>query len=224
MKNMKLIFKCLMLALLLISCSSSTKLNQSDVRPEEINDLQRFETISEIYIINDNESNPTHSDSLSKKSKAIFLKALKSFSNQIPVQSDINIFDQKIKKIIEDEIKQLFNETDELQSVSTINIPPYIDSILDANSKRFALLTFTSGSTKAKEKMSNIKQPENISIGAISNNDTASQIHSVIAIIIVDSKENNIAFYKKSSLENEEPLDLIILKKQIDEIFRDYFW
>jgi len=221
---MKLIFKCLILALFLVSCSSSTKLNQSDVRPEEIYDLQRFETISEIYLINHNESNPIHSDSLSKKSKAIFLKALKSFSNQIPNQSDINIFDQKIRVIIENEISKMFKKADEQQSISGLSIPPYIDSILEAKSKRFALLTFTSGTIKAKEKKSNIKQSENISIGTISNNDNAYQIHSIIAVIIVDSKENNIAFYKKSLLENEEPLDLSILKKQIDEIFSGYFW
>ena len=224
MKNMKLFFKCLLVALFLASCSSSTKLNQSDVKPEEINELQRFETISVINLIDENERNITHSDSLSNKSKAIFLKALKSFSNQIPELSALNIFDQKIKRIIEFEIKQLFNKAEEAPSISDINIPTYIDSILDANSKRFALLTLAVGSIKAKEKISNIKKAENISIGAMANDDSASQIHSVIAVIILDSKENNIAFYKKSSLENEEPLDLVILKKQIDEIFRGYFW
>jgi len=211
-------------ALFFASCSSSTKLNQSDVSPEEINDLQRFETISDIYLLGNNENNQTPNDSLSKKSKAIFLKAIKSFSNKIPMQIDINIFDQNIKKIIEDEIRQLFNKADELPGISNLNIPPYIDSILDVNSKRFALLTFTSGSTKVKEKISNVRQTENISIGAIANNGNANQIHSIIAVIILDSKENNIAFYKKSLLENEEPLDLSILKKQIDEIFSGYFW
>ena len=42
--------------------------------------------------------------------------------------------------------------------------------------------------------------------------------------MIIDAKENNIAFFKKSLLQDREPLDKEVLTKQIQNIFEDYFW
>lgn len=47
--------------------------------------------------------------------------------------------------------------------------------------------------------------------------------NSTIYTMIVDSKENNIAFYKKSSFNNKEPNNSEVMKKQVEKIFEGYF-
>lgn len=42
--------------------------------------------------------------------------------------------------------------------------------------------------------------------------------------MIIDSKNNNIAFFRKSFLNDKDPLILTVLKKQIHDIFSGYFW
>jgi hypothetical protein len=42
--------------------------------------------------------------------------------------------------------------------------------------------------------------------------------------MIVDSDKNNVAFYRKSFLQDGEPLDKSILAKQYSKIFEGYFW
>ncbi|HPI20176.1 MAG TPA: hypothetical protein PKY56_07380, partial [Candidatus Kapabacteria bacterium] len=54
--------------------------------------------------------------------------------------------------------------------------------------------------------------------------ETPIESYSNLCIMIVDSKENNIAFFRKSSLKEEEPYDSEVLKKQIFDIFEGYFW
>lgn len=47
--------------------------------------------------------------------------------------------------------------------------------------------------------------------------------NSTIYTMIVDAKENNIAFYKKSSLNNKKPNNSEVIKKQVEKIFEGYF-
>jgi hypothetical protein len=42
--------------------------------------------------------------------------------------------------------------------------------------------------------------------------------------MIVDSKENNVAFFRKSFRQDMEPLDQAVLAKQYKQIFDGYFW
>ena len=41
--------------------------------------------------------------------------------------------------------------------------------------------------------------------------------------MIVDSKEDNVAFYRKSFKQNMEPLDQSVLTNQYKKIFEGYF-
>ena len=42
--------------------------------------------------------------------------------------------------------------------------------------------------------------------------------------MIVDAKENNVAFFNNSYLQDEEPIDSIVINKQVQRIFNGYFW
>jgi len=42
--------------------------------------------------------------------------------------------------------------------------------------------------------------------------------------MIVDSKEDNVAFYRKSFKQDLEPLDQEVLTNQYKKIFEGYFW
>ena len=48
--------------------------------------------------------------------------------------------------------------------------------------------------------------------------------NSTIYAVIVDNQEKNIAFYRKSILQDKEPTEKEVLVKQIQSLFEKYFW
>ena len=103
---------------------------------------------------------------------------------------------------------------------------PVIDSLLEANGKRFGLISMSTGFTRAKYNYG-LQIVKGILVGILTMGmyvEVPVSANSSLSIMIVDAKENNVAFFNNSYLQDEEPIDSIVINKQVQRIFNGYFW
>jgi hypothetical protein len=134
--------------------------------------------------------------------------------------------DTIIQKRIEKEVEYLCISADRQRNISGLKLTPVLDSLLEIGGKRFGLITVTTGFTRDKGNYGG-QIAKGVAIGILTMgmyNQTPVKANSTIYSMIIDAKENNIAFYKKSSLQNKEPLDKAVLTKQIQKLYEGYFW
>jgi len=201
------------------------KLLTSTVKPNEITNLQKFETLSFITLI-EKGNRGEHNDTLSNKSKELFSGVLDSFENRIRLTGDIYVFDLLTRTKIEKEIEHLCTTADRQKSISKLKLPRTLDSLLETSQNRFGLITVTTGFTRIRGNYG--KQiAKGIGLGILTLGMVYSspiKAHSTVYVAIIDSKDNNIAFFRKSFLQDKEPLNEVVLRKQVQDIFSGYFW
>lgn len=209
--------------MLLASCTT-TKMLTSAVSPDEIKDLQKFQTLAYITLIESGNKGKLN-DTLSDKFAEIFTDALRTYKTRIPITGNIFISDTLIQMKIEKEIEFLCITADRQRSISNLKITPKLDSLLEKSGKRFGLITVATGLTRVKGNYGG-QLAKGAAIGVLTlgmYNQTPIKASSTVYAMIVDSKDNNIAFYRKSYLQDKEPLDKDVLTKQIQKIFENYF-
>jgi hypothetical protein len=111
-------------------------------------------------------------------------------------------------------------------AVSSIKLTPVIDSLLEASNKRFGLITVTRGFTRGKGNFSS-QIAKGVLIGIVTLGmyyQVPIKANSTLFAMIVDAKDNNVAFFKELSGQDKEPLNKTVLEKQINELFEGYFW
>jgi hypothetical protein len=214
----------LILGALFISSCTTTKPLTSAVQPTEVNDIQKFETYAYITLIESGNRGKLN-DTISKKSKLVFDETLSEFKS-IPLTGSILPTDTVTQKRIEREIEYLCISADRQRSISSLKLTPVLDSLLDIGGKRFGLITVTTGFTRDKGNYGG-QIAKGIGMGILTMGmyyQTPIKANSTVFTMIIDAKENNIAFFKKSSLQDKEPLDKAVLTKQIQKLFEGYFW
>jgi len=208
----------------LVSCASN-KMLTSAVTAREITDLQQFETIADISLI-EKANKEKYNDTLSTKSKELLASVLNSFADRIPLTGEISVRDPLINKRLAREIEHLRVSAEVQKSLSSIRLTPRLDSLLEVNQKRFGLITVTKGFTRKRGNYG--KQIANgIGLGILTLGmvyTTPVKSYSVVYAMIVDAENNNIAFFNKSFFPEGEPLDEVVLKQQVLDIFAGYFW
>ncbi len=207
-----------------MSSCTTTKLLTSNVNPVEIKDLKLLEPFSYISKI-EKANRGKLDDSVSILSRQLIIKVLGNLKGQIPLTGDIILSDSTVKKNLEKEIESLCLSADKTKSISNLKLTPTIDKILEANETRFALITVGTGFTRVKGNYGK-QVAKGAALGILTLGmyyQTPIKAYSTIYSMIVDSKENNISFYRKSFLQNKEPLDENVLTKQFRDIFNGYF-
>jgi hypothetical protein len=218
--------KSLLLALAAINltaCTANRPLT-SAVRPNQITELKKFQTFSYISLV-ERGNRAAYNDSISAKSRTVFSNMLKTFE-RIPLSGDVQVTDSFVSRQIEKEIEYLCVNADNRKSIAGLKITPALDSLLEYHQQRFGLVTITTGFTRRKGNYQG-QVAKGVGIGILTLGmayPTPIKANSTVYAMIVDSKENNIAFFKKSVLQDKEPLDQIALRKQIRSIFEGYFW
>lgn len=205
-------------------CSCAYKPLTSGVRSKDINDLQKFETFSYIALVKKG-NKAFINDSVSKKSKEIFDETLATF-DKLPLAGTITVNDTAIFSQIENEIAMLVFTADKNRKISNLNLTPAIDSLLEAKGKRFGLLIVTTGFTRTKANLV-LQELKGAAVGLFTLGLfylSPIKANSTAYAMIVDAKENNIAFFKKSYLYEKEPLDKDVIRLQINLLFDRYFW
>jgi len=222
MKHLKLF--TLIICIIASSCTAS-KLLTSDVKPDEVKDLHLLEPFSYISKITKGNRGQLN-DSVSFISKQLIIKVLENFKGQIPLTGQIILSDSAVNSNLEKEIESLCLSAERLNNISNLRITPTIDKILEANGVRFGLITVGTGFTRIKGNYG-----KEVAKGAVLGiltlgmyYQTPVKANSTIYALIVDSKENNISFFRKSFLQDNEPLDENVLTRQFKDLFTDYFW
>ena len=213
----------ILIFLILVSCTT-TKFLTSNVNPNEVTDLKFLEPYSYISKISKGNRGQLD-DSLSITSKQLIIKVLENFKEQIPITGEIILSDTSINKTLEKEFESLILTADRSKNISNLKITPTIDKILEANRVRFGLLTVGNGFTRLKGNYGK-QVAKGAALGILTLGmyvQTPIKAYSTIYVMIVDSKEDNITFFRKSYLQDKEPLDENVLTKQFKDIFKGYF-
>ena len=222
MKHFKVI---LILSCFILSSCTATKLFTSNVKPTEVKDLKLLEPFSYISMIKKGNRGQLD-DSISFISKQLIFKVLENYKGQLPLTGEIILSDTAIKNSLEKEYELLILTADRTKNITNLKITPTIDKILEANDTRFGLLIINTGFTRTKGNYG--KQiAKGAALGILTLGmyyQTPIKAYSTIYAMIVDSKEDNVAFFRKSFLQDMEPLDESVLTKQFKKIFDEYFW
>lgn len=167
-----------------------------------------------------------YDDSISQSSQALVAKTLKSFSDKIPVTGETTVTDPRKKQKLTKEIEYLCLSAEKQRSISNLKITPTIDSLLENKGKRFGLITISTGFTRRKGNFGG-QVAKGVLTGVLTlgmYSQTPIKANSTLYVMIVDSKDNNIAFFKKSTLQDKDPLNEEVISKQIQKVFEGYFW
>jgi len=222
---MKQLMIFLILGVLFFSSCTTTRMLTSNITPTEVNDLQKFETFSYISLI-ESGNRGKYNDTLSNQSKILLGEIFESFNKNIPITGQINVTDTIVKKRMEKEIELLCVMTDRKRSVSDLKLTPTLDSLLEKTGKRFGLISVTTGFTRKKGNYGG-QVAKGAAMGILTLGmyyQVPIKAYSVVYVMIVDGQENNIAFFRKSFLKDKEPLDKVVVTRQIQKIFENYFF
>ncbi len=215
----------LILSCIILSSCTATKLLTSNVQPTEVTNLKLLEPYSYISMIKKGNRGQLD-DSISSISKQLNINVLKSFNGQIPITGDIILIDSTINKDLEKECENLILTAERNKSISNLKITPTLDKILEANDTRFGLIIICTGFTRLKGNYGK-EIAKGAALGILTLGmyyQTPIKAYSTIYAMIVDSKEDNVAFYRKSFKHDLEPLDQEVLTNQYKKIFEGYFW
>ncbi len=222
MKQIRLLI--LLICFILYSCTTTKPLTSS-VKPFEVTDLQQIEPYSYISKIESGNKRILN-DTASKESRQLLIKISNELKGQIPLTGEITVVDTAIKRKLEKEIEFLCISAERLKNITDLKLTPLIDSLLERNGKRFGLIIVSVGFTREKGNYG--KQiAKGAALGILTLGmyyQTPIKANSTIYAMIVDAQENNISFFRKSSLQDKEPLDENILTKQFKDVFEGYFW
>ncbi|MGB8492199.1 MAG: hypothetical protein WCE64_14170 [Bacteroidales bacterium] len=214
----------LILGCIIFSACTTTKPLTSNVLSSEVTDLKLLEPYSYISMIKKGNRGEID-DSLSARSKELIIKVLEDFNGQIPITGEIFLSDTAVNNNLEKEYESLMLTADENKNISNLKITPVIDKILETNNVRFGLLTVSTGFTRIRGNYGKqVVKGVGLAILTLGTYyQSPVKAYSTIYAMIVDSKEDNITFYRKSFLQDKEPLDENALKKQFASIFKGYF-
>jgi hypothetical protein len=218
----RVVFFCCGMLVVLSSCVNTKPLT-SAVLPEEVRDIQKFETISKITFIEQGNQGDFN-ERMSAEAKGIFTDLLTSYK-EIPIAGKISVTDTVLQNQLEKEIQFLCSVAAIRRSIKELKITPLLDSLLETGGHRFGLLTITTGFTRSKANY-RAQVLEGAATGLLTlgmYSQTPIRASSSVYAMIVDAQDENIAFFKVSYLQDEEPLEREVYKGHIIKIFQGYF-
>lgn len=215
--------------LLLICCGfvscTVTKPLTSDVTPAEVTDLKLLEPYSYISMIKKGNRGELD-DSISDVSKQLNIDVLKSLSGKIPLTGEIFLSDSSVNHQLEKEYEQLILTADKSRDITHLRITPTLDKVLESNETRFGLVVVAAGFTRVKGNYGK-EVLKGAAMGILTLGmyyQTSIKAYSTVYAMIVDAQKDNVAFFRKSFLQDQEPIKLSVLTKQYEDIFQKYFW
>ncbi len=214
----------IVIAYFLASSCTTSKILTSGLPPSEISNLKLLEPRSHISIITKGNQGEIN-DSLCMVSSQLLMKVTESFMGQLPLTGNILLSDPETNTTLEKEYESLLLTAEGMKDLSHLQITPVLDKVLEANETRFGLVIVSSGFTRIKGNYG--KQiVKGAAIGLLTLGmyaQTPVKANSIIYAMIVDSEENNVAFFRKSTLQDSEPLDKERVTRQLRTIFSGYF-
>jgi len=207
----------------IISCTT-TPLFTSKIKPSEVNNILCFEPISVISLI-ESKNKALYNDSVSASARSLHLSLLYNMKEKIRLNSFYNWQNSALNSRLRKEVQVLLNAAAKHETIDSVKITPVIDSLLETQNLRFALIPVANGFTRTKKNYTD-QAAKSLALGAATlgmYTQVPVKCSSKLYVLIADAKENNLAFYRASDLQGKEPLDSMVLKKQYKNIFKGYF-
>lgn len=220
----KLLFFGIILIVISSACSSK-KIKSTGPNPSEISDLRIFKPVS--FIEGINKGNQAElSDSLSFLSSVLWVDVLKQNNHRLPIGNEIKLDDPYYSAEVEQQTIQFFDQLIMAKNIEDVEVPPLLIATLDDEKSRFGLLTIHSGFTRRKGNYGG-QVVKAIGIGILTMgmySQLPTKSNSSIFVAIIDSSTSKPIFFKRSIMSDKEPLDPKVLNKQLNQLFKRYFW
>ena len=197
---MKKVLYFTLLVVVFASCTAK-KGFVTKIAKQDIVDIQRFPVLSDIYALDKND-NGFVSDSLSSLSDQCIDNYLDR-QNNICFGGNVVFDDSIVQQKVNNEIRKLAEIAYDNEEIAFVPIPPTIDSLMEAIGKRFGLLVYATGYERYESSFFGILTQAWYSTRGYANPKPYYEYFSNIALMIVDSEKNNIAFYNHSALKEK---------------------
>lgn len=204
---------------LLSSCISQGFI--SNTTKADIRQMSRFEMLANVGLI-EKSNKVVYNDSLTEIAKTIFTKELNS-DKTLPVTQTVAIEDSVVNNKVQYEIYLLMQLIENNARIKDIQIPPTIDSILCSRNERFGLLVYNYGFVRSNSNYAG-QVAKGIAIGILTLGTAYTVPYKDMTrsgIIIVDSKNHNLAYVASSNMESS-PLNPETYKKQMKVLLKKY--
>lgn len=127
---------------------------------------------------------------------------------------------------LEKEYEYLLLTADKNKNITNLRITPTLDKVLESNETRFGLVVVASGFTRVKGNYGK-QVMKGAALGLLTMGmyvQTPVKSYSTVYAMIVDAQKDNVTFFRKSYLPDQEPINPNVLTKQYEDIFEKYFW
>lgn len=214
----------IILGIIFQSCVANKYLSSATPKNEVIN-MDYFEPYSYVRLIKRGNKSELN-DSLSLESKRKIDSVMYSNRNFYKIKDKIIIDNNTLNQKVENELSYLIQSAMQKRKLEGIELTPVIDSILESRNQRFALGIVATGFGRRKGNFGG-QIAKGVAIGVLTLGlFTPVPIKSNLSLytIIVDSKKNEITFYKNTLPIEKSPTDPIIIKKQLDKLYENYLF
>lgn len=218
--------RLLVLALILVltSCGAN-KFLTSSVTPSQISNLSYLEPISYIQRI-EKGNKSAFSDSLSTLTKTALDSLLQKNSAKFRLSQQLVFPNDTIKNKVEIELSSIAQQVFQKKKLEGIALTPAIDSLIESNGERFALSVVATGFGRRKGNYGG-QVAKGAAIGILTlGMYTPVPIKSNLTLyaFIFDAEKNEVAYYKMVPPVEKEPTDPEVIDKQLQELFKGYFY
>lgn len=207
----------------LISCATH-KSQTSNRTADEIKQLHYFSPIAYTHYV-EKGNRSAYSDSLSDITR-IHLDSILSNNRNLRTTAKIEITDSISRARYEEELSFLFNRLMQGQKIETLQIPPTIDSLMSISNIDFGLATLSMGFGRKKGNYTG-QAAKAIGVGILTlGMYSPAPVKSNLSIyaLILDGKNKNVAFYRRTPIKVESPTDPAALNSQVEWLFDGYFY
>lgn len=214
----------LLIVSLFNSCTTS-RLSKSSLQPDEIQEMHYFEPVSFISYIEKGNKGDLDED-LSKQSIRLIKYVLEDKAIIYHLTDSIRYSFSDDRYNAENAIVNLVDQIEFQRSINGISVPPVLKSIMEDNKSRYSLLVLANGFARRKGNYTG-QVFKSIGIGILTMGlyyPVPIKSRSNIHVIILDGYKNEIAFYRKSLLDDASPIEPKVVNKQLDKIFKGYFY
>ncbi|PTB97367.1 hypothetical protein C9994_03270 [Marivirga lumbricoides] len=205
-------------------CTTST-LSTSRTPSTEIENLHYFKPVSFISYIEKGNRGDLNEE-LSDQSSKLITYVLKDKAALYHISDSIKYPFSDDEYNAENAIVNLVDQIEFQGNTKGVTIPPVLNSIMEDNNTRFSLVVLANGFARRKGNYTG-QVFKSIGIGILTMgiyNPVPIKSRSNLYVIILDSYNNEIAFYRKSFLDDASPIEPKVINKQMDKIFRRYFY
>lgn len=212
-------------AVLLLSCSVGKSL-QSSTSSSEIISLAYFEPMAFVsYVEKGNQS--VLSDSLSAIAKNNLDSLLFKHKDRLRLSKELQFENEISRSIFNSQTGRLANTITRQRSLSGTSIPSVVDSMMEKNNTRFAVLIVASGFGRRKGNYGG-QVAKGIGVGVLTLGlYTPVPIKSSLVLygFIFDSKKNEVTYFKRQASNKQiNPTDSESMESMLRDLFNDYLY